>query len=156
VNYFSREKGQYLMASLEKSVFINASPDEIDEVSLDAAGWPEWYPGVEEAVPDDVFPELGGVVEVVYKAGGSTFNLTFTVIEYQPHQSIAYELEGMITGTSRYHYTPEGDGTWLTSNYDYSLPGGILGKIADKMVVERMNAKNLEDSLGNLKDLVEG
>lgn len=144
------------MASLERSVFINASPEEIDDVSLDAARWPEWYPGVVEAVPDRVFPELGGVVEVVYKAAGTTFNLTFTVTEYDPRHSIAYELEGMITGISRYHYAPEGDGTWLTSNYDYSLPGGVLGKIADKMGVERMNAKNLENSLENLKSLIEG
>ncbi len=144
------------MASLEKSVFINASPEEIDEVSLNASRWVEWYPGVEEAVPNDGFPELGSVVDVVYKASGATFNLTFTVIEYNPRSSIAYELDGMITGTSRYHYTPEGDGTWLTSNYDYKMPGGFLGKIADKVVVERMNAKNLEDSLENLKALVEG
>jgi hypothetical protein len=36
------------------------------------------------------------------------------------------------------------------------MPGGGLGKIADKFVVERMNISNLEKSLENLKTLVEG
>jgi len=36
------------------------------------------------------------------------------------------------------------------------MPGAALGKVLDKLVVERMNAKNLEKSLSNLKSLVEG
>jgi hypothetical protein len=36
------------------------------------------------------------------------------------------------------------------------MPGGALGKIVDKLVVERMNARNLEASLENLKALVGG
>jgi hypothetical protein len=36
------------------------------------------------------------------------------------------------------------------------MPGGGLGKIADKLVVERMNTSNLEKSLENLKAYFEG
>lgn len=144
------------MASLERSVMIEASPEAIDEISLDAQRWPEWYPGVQQAEPDDTFPEVEGVVQVVYKTAGTTFNVKFVVTEYTPHQSIAYQLEGMITGTSRYRYTPEGTSTRLTCVYEYQVPGGFLGKALDKMVLERMNAENLEKSLQNLKALVEG
>jgi hypothetical protein len=36
------------------------------------------------------------------------------------------------------------------------VPGGGLGKIADKLVIERMNADNLEKSLANMKAILEG
>ena len=143
------------MASLERSVVIEASPEAIDEISLDAQRWPEWYPGVQQAEPDDTFPEVDGVAQVAYKTAGTTFNVKFVVTEYTPRQNIAYRLEGMITGTSRYRYVPEGTNTRLTCVYEYQVPGGFLGKALDKMVLERMNAENLEKSLQNLKALVE-
>ena len=38
---------------------------------------------------------------------------------------------------------------------EYQMPGGGVGKIVDRLFVEKMNVKNLEDSLKNLKALVE-
>jgi hypothetical protein len=35
------------------------------------------------------------------------------------------------------------------------LPGGVLGKIADALIVKRMNSKSLEDALHNFGALVE-
>ena len=65
-------------------------------------------------------------------------------------------MEGMITGTNHWVYKPEGEGTMIKAIFDYEMPGGVLGKLADKMVVERMNIENLEKSLNNLKKLAEG
>ena len=50
---------------------------------------------------------------------------------------------------------PEGDGARLTTTFDYALPGGVFGKLADALVVRRMNAKSLEGGLQNFKALVE-
>jgi ligand-binding SRPBCC domain-containing protein len=69
---------------------------------------------------------------------------------------IAYQMSGMMVGTQEWSYTPEGGQTRLTALVEYEMPGGALGKIADKLVVERMNTRNLEKSLENLKALVEG
>jgi uncharacterized membrane protein len=52
--------------------------------------------------------------------------------------------------------TAEGDSTRVDLTFDYEMPGGGLGKIADKLVVERTNDKNAETSLANLKALAEG
>jgi hypothetical protein len=38
---------------------------------------------------------------------------------------------------------------------DYEASGGGLGAIADKLVLERMNSSQLEESLKNLKQLAE-
>lgn len=144
------------MATLERSVFINAPLDDIDVYTLDASRWPEWYVGIEQAAPDGVFPDPGGVVQVVYRAAGVNFNLTMTSTEHIVGESLTIQMEGMITGMNRWLYAAEGDGTWVTSIFEYEIPGGGLGQALDKLVLERMNTEYLESSLSNLKALVEG
>ena len=43
----------------------------------------------------------------------------------------------------------------LIRTFDYALPGGVFGKIADALMVKRMNGKSLEEALRNFKALVE-
>ena len=81
--------------------------------------------------------------------------ITETVLEYQPDRLQMIQMEGMLSGRARWELTPEGDGTRLTTTFDYALPGGVLGRIADALIVKRMNAKTLEGALSNFKALVE-
>ena len=144
------------MAKVERSILINASGDQIDVITRDGKRLAEWYAGVEKAEPDEVYPNPGGKIIMTYKSGGAKFDITQTVLERIEGQSAKYKMEGMITGTNSWVFTPEGDGTRVTATFDYEMPGGVLGKLADKMIVERMNTENLEKSLENLKRLVEG
>jgi uncharacterized membrane protein len=144
------------MTTLERNVFINASADAIQAISDDARRLPEWYAGIEKAEPDDVFPEPGGKVDLVYKAAGVTFNLIQTSVERVAGQAGVNRMEGMITGTNRMTFRPEGEGTRVTLSFEYEMPGGGVGKLVDRLLVERMNAQNLEKSLENLKALAEG
>jgi len=61
----------------------------------------------------------------------------------------------MLSGRARWELTSEGEGTRLTTTFDYTLPGGVLGKIADALIVRRLNAKSLQEALRNFKALVE-
>ena len=144
------------MTTLERNVFINASVDAIEAITDDARRLPEWYAGIEQATPDDLFPEPGGKVELVYKAAGVTFNLTQTSVERVAGQAGVNRMEGMITGTNRMTFRPEGEGTRVAMSFEYEMPGGGVGKLVDRLLVERMNAQNLEKSLANLKALAEG
>jgi hypothetical protein len=144
------------MTRVERSIWINASADAVNAVTLDGHRLPEWYAGVEKAEPDGVYPEPGGQVKMVYKASGVTFHLTLTTLELVRGQYAVFRMEGMIAGTTRWDYTPERGGILTSATYDYEMPGGALGKVADKLVVERTNTKNLEHSLEALKALVEG
>ena len=144
------------MTTVECSIVINAPPAAIDAIALDGAHLPQWYVGVEQATPDDLYPEVGSRIALVYRAVEGTFHLALTVQELAHGHHIAYQMSGMIIGTQEWHYAPEAGQTRLTALIDYNLPSGALGKIADKLVFERMNARNLEKSLENLKALVEG
>ena len=144
------------MARVERSTLIHAPSDAIDAITLDGRRLPEWYAGTEQAEPDEEYPEPGGTVKLVYKAAGVTFHITMTVLELVRGQSATFRMEGMITGTHHWLYTPEGNGIRTTATFEYEIPGGALGKVVDKLVVERTNTRNLEKSLEALKALAEG
>jgi uncharacterized membrane protein len=81
--------------------------------------------------------------------------VTETVVEYQPDKLQLLQMEGMLSGRARWEVAPEGDGTRLTTTFDYALPGGVLGKLADALIVKRLNGKSLGEGLDNFKALVE-
>ena len=144
------------MTILKKSIVINASTQAIEAISLDPSRIPDWYAGIKSLQPDAVYPQAGGSADIVYKSAGATFKLKATVLEFEQGRLFAQKMEGMIAGTYRTTYQPEGNATRVTMWFDYEMPGAALGKVLDKLVVERMNAKNLETSLSNLKSLAEG
>ena len=143
------------MAVVQHSVQINASPQKTMALLSDASRWPDWYPGMAELNITAPFPEKGGKVTFKVKSAGMSMPMTETVIDYQADKLQVLQMEGMLSGRARWELTPEGDGTRLTTTFDYALSGGALGKIADALIVRRMNAKSLQQGLSNFKTLVE-
>ena len=143
------------MAIVQRNVHIKASPQETMALLSDASRWPDWYPGMAEIDIVAPFPEVGGKVAFKAKSAGMSMPITETVLDYQPGKLQLFQMEGMLSGPARWELTPDGDGTRLTTTFDYVLPGGVLGKIADALIVKRMNGKSLEEGLNNFKALVE-
>jgi carbon monoxide dehydrogenase subunit G len=143
------------MAIVQRDVQIISSPQETMALLSDASRWPDWYPGMTEIDIAAPFPEEGGKVAFKVKSAGMSMPITETVVDYEPDRLQLLEMEGMLSGRARWELTPEGGGTRLTTTFDYALPGGVLGKLADALVVKRMNGKSLEEALNNFKALVE-
>ena len=144
------------MTTLERSIVIKATPAAIDTVALNGNRLSEWYTGMQETKADAVYPEVGGTVDTVYRAAGINFKVKITSIALDRGHSITLQMDGMITGANRWVYSPAGEDTQVTATLEYELPGGGLGQAINKLVVEKMNAENLEKSLNNLKAVVEG
>jgi coenzyme Q-binding protein COQ10 len=143
------------MAMVQRNVQIKASPRETMALLSDASRWPDWYPGMTQISITPPFPQEGGKVVFKVKSAGVSMPITETVLEYQADKLQVLRMEGLLSGRARWEVITEGDGTRLTTTFEYSLPGGVFGKIADSLVVERMNAKSLEQGLQNFKALVE-
>lgn len=140
---------------VEKSIVIQATPEEVDAITLDGNRLPEWYAGVQSAEPDDSYPVAGSMVHMIYRSGGINFKMSMTSLRLVKGESLLLKMDGMITGKSRWFYTSEGDDTRVNCRFEYEMPGGSIGQAVNKLVVERMNVQNLEKSLENLKALVE-
>jgi len=143
------------MAIVQRSVQIDAPPRETMALLSDASRWPDWYPGMTDVDIAAPFPETGGKVTFKAKSAGLTMTITETVLDYDPERLQLMQMEGMLSGRARWELTPGGEGTRLTTTFDYALPGGVFGKIADALIVKHMNAKNLEGGLDNFKALAE-
>jgi uncharacterized membrane protein len=143
------------MANVQRSVEVKASPEATMALLSDASRWPEWYPGMTEIHVADPFPDKGGTATFRVKSAGISMQITETVLDYQPGKLQLLQMEGMLSGQARWELTPKGDETTLTTTFDYVLPGGVFGRIADALIVQRMNTKSLEDALRNFKALVE-
>jgi hypothetical protein len=143
------------MAIVQRDVQINSSPQETMALLSDASRWPDWYPGMTEINIAAPFPEAGGKVVFKVNSAGISMTITETVLDYQPGKLQLFQMDGMLSGRARWELAPEGDGTRLTTTFDYLLPGGALGKLADALIVRRLNGKSLEDGLNNLKALIE-
>jgi carbon monoxide dehydrogenase subunit G len=144
------------MGIVQRSIQIKASPEKTMALLSDASRWPDWYPGMTDVNINAPFPEKGGKVTFKVKSAGMSMPMTETVTDYLPGKLQLLQMEGMLSGRARWELTPEGDGTRLTTTFDYALSGGVFGKVADALMVKRMNAKSLEQGLNNFKVLVEG
>ncbi|MCB8944905.1 MAG: SRPBCC family protein [Ardenticatenaceae bacterium] len=140
---------------VEKSIVVKATPDEVDAVTLDGNLLPQWYAGVQSVELEGAYPDPGGAVKMVYRSAGINFKMSMTSLRLVKGESLLLKLDGMITGKSRWFYTPEGDDTRVSCRFEYEMPGGSIGQAVNKLVVERMNVQNLEKSLEDLKALVE-
>jgi carbon monoxide dehydrogenase subunit G len=144
------------MAIVEKSIYIDVPPEDLFDFGVyNPQRIPEWFAGVESIKPGANYPEIGSTIDVVYKSAGITLNTIGTVVQLERGKVYAAEYEGMAKGVQTWTYEAKGSGTNLTLHFDYEIMGGGIGKIVDKLVVERQNAKNFEQSLKNLKALVE-
>jgi carbon monoxide dehydrogenase subunit G len=145
-----------MTTTIERSVFINASPEVVAAIANDPDRLPEWFAGVTQVESDGKFPEAGGVAEVTYKAAGINFKSKFTSLEFKNAEKYTIQLDGMLTGRNQWVYTPKEKGTTVAFRLEYDMPGGGVGQAVNKLVVERTNEKNVEQSLQNLRKLVEG
>jgi carbon monoxide dehydrogenase subunit G len=143
------------MAIVQRNIQVNAPPQETMALLSDASRWPDWYPGMTEINVVDPYPEQGGKVTFKVKSVGVSMPITETVLDYQPDKLQLFQMEGMLSGRARWEVAPEGDGTRLTTTFDYALPGGAIGKLADALIVKRLNGKSLEEGLNNFKALAE-
>jgi uncharacterized membrane protein len=143
------------MAIVQRNVQVKASVPETMALVSDASRWPAWYPGMTELEITAPFPEEGGKVAFKVKSAGMSMPITETVLDYQPGKLLLLQMDGMLSGRARWELTSEGDRTGLSTTFDYALPGGVFGKIADALIARRMNAKSLEEALRNFKALVE-
>ena len=141
---------------IERSIFVNAAPEAVATIANDPGRLPEWFAGVTQVESDSIFPEAGGEADVTYKAAGISFKSKFTSLEFRNAEKYTIQLEGMLAGTNKWVYTPEGDGTTVAFRLEYDIAGGGVGQAVNKLLVERTNEKNVEQSLQNLKKLLEG
>ncbi len=147
------------MAELTKSLFIAAPVERIDAIVRDPRQWPHFWVGM--ADPDSI--EGDGGPGTVVKFDLTTFGLRLheseRVVEerHDPDGSThwRWEFEGMTKGWMTCYHQPTEGGTTIKTDFKYTPPGSVVGKIVDLLVLERVQKRDFNTSLENLKILAE-
>jgi carbon monoxide dehydrogenase subunit G len=143
------------MQHISESVSINATPSAVWTLLTTPDLILKWFAGIDtiQASPD--YPAVGSQISGSYKVMGIELKATQTVQALQPNSAIHYTLEGLVNGTQRWEIAETGSGVTLSMSMDYSMSGGVLGKLAEP-AVHQVNLNNAKQSLANIKAMAEG
>lgn len=144
------------MAHIEKTILIDAPVETVFQYATTIPKLTEWWASLVEVRK---FPQErmapGVKYEWTYKMVGVKLDGVTEIAALEPNAHVLFKNTGGIPSTLDYRYASEGGKTRVSVVMDYTLPGSVLGKLADKLVVERLNEREAENVLANLKSICE-
>lgn len=147
------------MAHLKDSIFIAAPVDKVHGFAADVKKWPTWYVGLGEAESVEGDNSPGTVIKQSYMFMGVHIPVTTKVTENSMDAAGGRHWkavnEGPLAGWHNWDYTPKDEGTLVEVEMEYTVPGSVLGKVADHLFVERSQERSLRHTLENLRQLTE-
>jgi len=157
------QTGAATWATFERSIMIDVPVSSIGDVLGDPVRYPLLFPGTQSVKTDGVFPEVGGRVNLTYRAAGMSFQVDLTVVENDPHHRVIKTqirdvqcfTNAVLEGQNSWLWEPEGHSTRLTVRYEHEVPRSTYAKQLECDVIRRLNAANVERSLNNIKQLLE-
>lgn len=146
------------MAKFTRDIEIQATPEVAFEALTNWARLAEWSTVTVSHDGADRCSGVGEEFDQQLRIAGVPLQTHWRVVKFDPPRSLAYEVTAMAAGrmTLRQQVTPSDQGSRVEFDVDYDLPGAFLGAALDRVYVERRNEREVEHSLQNLKDLLEG
>jgi uncharacterized protein YndB with AHSA1/START domain len=142
------------MATVKKSITIKAPVDKVFEYINVPINLPEIWPSMVEAKDVQRLPNGGNKFRWVYKMAGMRFEGISEDIEVVPNQQVVSKTEGGLESTVTWLVQPEGGGTKVTFQGEYTVPIPLLGKLAEAFIVKQ-NEHEADVLLANLKARME-
>ena len=147
------------MSHIYKTILINAPIDKLYNFARDPQHWNTFFIGL--GAPEEVkgTGTAGTVAKFPYAIAGVPFPVTIRVNDEKLVGTKAFwkaTIEGPLAGNIEWNYMAKTNGeTEVTLDINYTVPGKLLGKITDKLLIERMQEKAAAATLENLKLLCE-
>jgi len=142
------------MATIKKSIKINAPVEKVFEYAENPEILPEIWPSIVEVKNIKELPHGGYSFDWVYKMAGMRLTGSSENIEVVPNERTVTRSTGGIESTITWEYQPVDDGTKFTATTEYKVPIPLLGKLAESIIV-KMNENEADVLLANLKARME-
>jgi uncharacterized membrane protein len=142
------------MATVKKSLTINVPADMIFGYIHNPTNLLEVWPSFVEAKDVQSLPNGGHSFRWTYKMAGMRFEGATEDTEVVANQRIVSKSKGGIDSTITWTFQPEGKGTKVTLEADYTVPIPLLGKLAESVIV-KLNEQEAVTILANLKARME-
>jgi carbon monoxide dehydrogenase subunit G len=142
------------MAKVERSIIINAPVEKVFSYISDPNNELEAIPSITD-VRDIKGEGVGQRWSWSYKMVGITFKGESEVIESIPNQRHVHKSTGGIASTWTYTFSPEDGGTRLGVMVEYTVPVPVLGKVGERMVLQKTE-READLAMTNIKETLEG
>jgi len=142
------------MATVNKSITINAPIEKVFKYSTEPSNLPEIWPSMIETKDIQPLPNGGNKFSWVYKMAGIRFEGISEDTEFIPNQRSVSKTEGGVESEIIWEYQSEGEATRVTFRGEYTVPIPLLGKLAEAFIVKQ-NENEAETILANLKARME-
>jgi carbon monoxide dehydrogenase subunit G len=140
------------MSEIHKTTTFDSPVEKVFELVDNPENIPKYIPNVERVADvKRTDGRIGDTFRVIYKVLGMTFDERFTVTGYEPKRKLVSNFDGGMKGTFSWTFEPQGSQTECSLDIEYQVGGGVLGKAADALLLERSNEKNMDQSLENLR-----
>ena len=146
------------MARLEHELFIDAPPERVFRLLAQPERTPEWSPSVVSVRRTDAGPiGVGSTTESVVRVLGTSQRARGRCTVFDPPRRLAIQSLTNLgaKSLSDTELIPEGRGTRLRARLEYSVPGGGLGKLLNKLVAEDQIRQEFEQGLRRFKTMAE-
>ncbi len=147
------------MSRVQRTIDIEAPPERVFELLTDLDRLQEWATIAGDAVNPPAKPLAQGAKwKHKVKVAGVELEGDWNVVAIDPPRLVEYEATRSEGGWLKMlqRVAPSGGGSRVELEVDYELPWGVLGQAVDKLLVERRNEREAEESLENLKNILEG
>ncbi len=148
------------MPTLEKTIEISAPPEAVWRIAADSTNVTKLLPDAISIEADPPgFATVGQKGHMVAKIGGRKTDVFYQCTELVENKKIVFTqrpggLFSSFLRTNTLEPTKKGK-TLATEKLEYELSMGYLGKVLNKLVVERAIKKNANAFLTNLKEIAE-
>lgn len=145
------------MAKISASLVINKPIQEVFDYAATPKNGPAFIPNLNEN--SNVEPEQPGVGQKFdwrFNMGGVDLRGNAEVTEFEAPHKVTVVTSGDTSSTWAYSFQDENGNTKVTLEVEYEVAESALQKLANRVVVERLNQRTAEQSLENLKTILEG
>ncbi len=141
------------MAQITRSIKINAPLSKVFDYVTNPGNWIKYVTSlVDVRNLSSNIPEAGTTFEWTYRMLGINNDGTGKIGDFEKDKKFSMEMEGAFPIKEIFTFQGDENLTELTFDIQYDVPGKVLGVIADKLVVERLNVNEIEAVLNKIKD----
>lgn len=147
------------MPKIERTVEVAASPETCWSIIADPSYFPKLLPDIISAEYEPPgLATVGQKAHITMKVAGRKVEVFGETVEVEPNKRLVSRQRpgGLLKSfTSTDLLEPTKRGTRVTSTFDYDVSMGYLGRILNKLIVDRMFRRNANAYLKNLKEIAE-
>ncbi len=144
------------MASIAKKITINAPVEKVFAFLTDPENWTKYVTSLIDV--KDVSSqkaEAGTTFKWTYRMFGMNFHGKGEVTENVRNKTFGLKMQGSFPIIESYTFASLPEGTELSFDIQYEIPGKIMGVLANKGLMEKLNKKETENVLSKVKLLCE-